>query len=134
MTLTLGMIKADIIAAKQAIDYFEKRQIKNIKNVAAYHLQQAAEKMIKYQIYQAVSNINNRQMYTHDLSKLKDYAESEGLTLIIPEYIDDHLNSISDWEVGSRYDIGFSIRIDILKKCYEVVEKWEKQLQGIRKQ
>ena len=128
MTLTKSLIKADIITAKQAIDYFENRQIKGIKSIAAYHLQQAAEKLIKYQIYSKVSNINNRRMFTHDLSKLKEYAEMEGISLIIPEYIDNHLNSITEWEAGSRYDYSFSVRIDVLKKCYDVLVEWEKMV------
>ncbi len=41
MTLTKGLIKADIIAARQAIEYYESSGIKSIKNIAAYHLQQA---------------------------------------------------------------------------------------------
>ena len=39
MTLTKGLIKADIIAARQAIEYFEKNNVKDIKNIAAYHIQ-----------------------------------------------------------------------------------------------
>lgn len=54
MELTKSIIKADIIAARQAIEYFEQKGIKEIKNIAAYHLQQAAEKLIKYQIYQGL--------------------------------------------------------------------------------
>ena len=53
MRLSKNLIKADIIAARQAIDYYEKKQIKDIKNIAAYHLQQAAEKLIKLQIIKA---------------------------------------------------------------------------------
>ena len=128
MKLSKGLIKADIIAAKQAIDFFESKKIKDIKNIAAYHLQQAAEKLIKYQIYKVLNDSDNRKMYTHDLSKLREYADSEGISLIVPEYIDDHLNSITDWEAGSRYNIGFSIRIDTLKKCAEVIEAWEKEI------
>ena len=66
-------------------------------------------------------------MYTHDLSKLIDYAESESLNLNVPKYIRDHVNTITEWEAGSRNDIGFSIRIDTLKKCYEVISEWERQ-------
>ncbi|MBQ3913575.1 MAG: HEPN domain-containing protein [Lachnospiraceae bacterium] len=128
MKLTKGLIRADIIAAKQAIAFFEEKKVKDIKNIAAYHLQQASEKIIKYQIYKVLSDTDNRKMYTHDLSKLREYADSEGIPLIVPEYIDDHLNSITDWEAGSRYDIGFSIRIDTLKKCAEVIEAWEKEV------
>ena len=128
MTLSKGIIKADIIAARQAIEYFEDKQIKDIKNIAAYHLQQAAEKLIKYQIYKVVKKPNNHRMYTHDLSRLKIYAESEGINLIIPEYVVKHINTITDWEAGSRYDYGFSVRISTLKKCYEVIANWEKQV------
>ena len=128
MTLSKGLIKADIIAAKQAIEYFEETGAKDIKNVAAFHLQQATEKLLKYQIYKGLNEINNRQMYTHDLSRLNEYAESEGLDLVIPDYIKKHLNTITDWEAGSRYDMSFSIRIDTLKQCYGVIEGWEKQL------
>lgn len=46
-------------------------------------------------------------MYTHDLSKLINYAELEQLSLNVPKYINDHVNSITEWESGSRYDIGF---------------------------
>ena len=124
MELTKSIIRADIIAAKQAIEYFDQKGTKEIKNIAAYHLQQAAEKLIKYQIYQVLKTDNHR-MYTHDLSRLLDYAEAEGLTLIVPDYIRNHVNQITDWEAGSRYDFSFVCRIDTLKKCYETVKEWE---------
>lgn len=128
MSLSKGLIRADIIAARQAIEYYDQTHIKDIKNVAAYHLQQAAEKLIKYQIYAALQITENRKMYTHDLSKLVEYAKAENIFLNIPDYICDHINSITEWEAGSRYDIGFSIRIDTLKKCYEIIAEWEKQV------
>lgn len=87
MNLTKGLIRADIIAAKQAIDYYEEHSVKDIKNVAAYHLQQAAEKMIKYQIYKSGVSINNTQMFTHNIERLIVYGESLGVVLNIPEYI-----------------------------------------------
>ena len=123
-----NLIRADIIAARQAIEYFEQNGVKDIKNVAAYHLQQAAEKLLKYQISQSLDKVNHHRMYTHDLSRLIEYADSEGLTLFVPDFIRDHINSITDWEAGSRYDIGFSVRIDTLKKCYDVIEQWERQV------
>ena len=128
MELNKSLIKADIIAARQAIEYFEQKGIKEIKNIAAYHLQQAAEKLIKYQIYQSIDSTDNRRMFTHDLSRLLDYAEAEGLELLVPDYIRNHVNQITDWEAGSRYDFSFVCRIDTLKKCYETIEEWEKQV------
>lgn len=128
MELNKSLIKADIIAARQAIEYFEQKGIKEIKNIAAYHLQQAAEKLIKYQIYQGLASTDNKRIFTHDLSRLLDYAEAEGLELFVPDYIKNHVNQITDWEAGSRYDFNFACRIDTLKKCCETIEEWEKQV------
>ena len=128
MRLTKGLIMADIIAAKQAIAYYDEKGIKDIKNIAAYHLQQAAEKLIKIQIYQGITSINNREIYTHDLRRLIGYAGAQGLALQVPEYIQNHIISITDWEAGSRYDVGFSVRIDVLKKTLEVISEWTEQV------
>ena len=128
MTLTKGLIRADIIAAKQAIEYFESKKIRDMKNIAAYHLQQAAEKLIKIQIYEQCDQVNNIQMYTHQIEKLIVYADSLNINVIIPEYIRENSLVITAWEAGSRYDIGFSIRIDTLKKCCMVIEDWMKQV------
>ena len=62
MKLTKGLIRADIIAARQAIAYYDEKQIKDIKNIAAYHLQQAAEKLIKIQLYRGISQISNKEI------------------------------------------------------------------------
>lgn len=99
MILAKGLIKADIIAAKQAIDYYETNGIKDIKNVSAYHLQQATEKLIVY-------------------------GESLGIPLNVPEFIRDKSLRLTDWEAGSRYGVGLSVRIDTLKKVYKIVYDW----------
>ena len=126
MLLSKGMIQADIMAARQAIDYFEEKHFKDMKNIAAYHLQQAVEKLIKIQIYAHGSNISNRQMYTHNILKLIAYADAICSDADIPEYIREHSLQITDWEAGSRYDVGFSVRIDVLKKMLAVVSEWAK--------
>lgn len=126
MTLTMGLIRADVIAAKQAIEYFESKKIRDMKNIAAYHLQQATEKLIKIQIYKQCSQVNNTQMYTHQIEKLIVYADSLKMNVVIPDYIRENSLVITAWEAGSRYDIGFSIRIDTLKKCCKVIEDWIK--------
>ena len=128
MLLTKGIIRADLVAARQAIEYFQNKGIRDIKNIAAYHLQQAAEKLIKLQIYKSVSDVNNSQMYTHNLDRLILYSESMGVRIHVPDYIREHSVQISDWETGSRYDVGFSIRIDTLKKAYDVISRWEKEV------
>ena len=124
MTLSKGLIKADIIAAKQAIEYYQKHNVKDIKNVAAYHIQQAIEKLIKYQIYKSGVAINNSQMYTHNIERLIVYGDSLKIGLDIPGYIRNNSLKITDWEAGSRYDVAFSIRIDTLKTTHKVVTEW----------
>ena len=68
--------RADIIASKQAIEYYKEHNIKDIKNIAAYHLEQAAEKLIKFQIYELADEVNSARIYTHDIGKLLAYADS----------------------------------------------------------
>ena len=129
MILSKGIIKADIIAARQAIAYFDEKQLRDIKNVAAYHLQQAAEKLIKLQIYTHCGNAGNRQLYTHNSEHLIAYADSLDFGVIIPEFIREQSLQITEWEVGSRYDIRFSVRIDMLRKILAVMTEWESRIQ-----
>ena len=128
MQLSKGLIQGDILTAKQAIDYYEKRKNKNIKNVAAYHLQQAAEKLIKIQIYRNIAAPDYSKLYVHNLEKLIEYAESLGIEIIVPDYVRKNSLLITGWEAGSRYDICFSIRIDAIKKAYDVIAGWYRQI------
>jgi HEPN domain-containing protein len=124
MKLSKSLIKADIIAANQAIEYYESNNIRDIKNIAAYHLQQAAEKLIKIQVYNSGVKYDNKSLYTHNIKTLILYAESLNIGLVVPDYIRKNSSVISDWEAGSRYDVGFSIRIDVLKKTADVISIW----------
>ena len=97
---------------------------KNIKNIASYHLQQATEKLIKYQIYRATANPNNTKLYTHNIEKLIVYADSLDTGIDIPVYVRKRSLEITEWEAGSRCDIGFTARIDTLKRTYSEIENW----------
>ena len=134
MKLTMGLIKADIIAAKQAIAYFEENKIRDIKNIAAYHIQQAMEKLIKIQVYRKSNDYDNHKLFNHNIEKLILYAETLDIDLYVPKYVRDNSLVITDWEAGSRYDVGFSIRIDTLKKAFNEAECWYNKLyeEGIR--
>ncbi|MBR2589776.1 MAG: HEPN domain-containing protein [Clostridia bacterium] len=124
MTLTMALIKADIIAAEQAIEYYNEHNTKDIKNIAAYHLQQAAEKLIKIQIYAKATNINNTSMYTHNLERLIAYAQSLNIDFLLPKYIADNSLVITGWEAGSRYNVDFQIRITTLNKTLSEIQDW----------
>ena len=134
MKLTMGLIKADIIAAKQAIAYFEENKIRDIKNIAAYHIQQAMEKLIKIQVHRKSNDYDNHKLFNHNIEKLILYAETLDIDLYVPKYVRDNSLVITDWEAGSRYDVGFSIRIDTLKKAFNEAECWYNKLyeEGIR--
>ena len=128
-----GIIKADIIAARQSIEYYEKHKIKDIKNVAGYHLQQASEKLIKNQIYEQLDDneIDFNKVFIHDLDKLITYANYNNVDLNVPKYIYNNRTEITRWEAGSRYELGISVRIDTLKKVYDVVSEWYDEIKRI---
>lgn len=128
MNLTMSLIKADIVAAQQAVNYYENSNLKDIKNVAAYHLQQATEKLIKIQIYSKAENLNYANMYTHNIEKLLAYSEKLDISIYVPKYIEDNSLVLTEWEAGSRYNVGFQIRISTLKKTLNEIEKWYEEI------
>ena len=119
--------------ARQAISYFEETHFKDVKNQAAYHIQQAAEKLIKIQIYANAKNVDNRSMYTHSLDRLIRYAETENIPMIIPKYVSDKRSMLTDWEAGSRYDLNFSVKISSLTRAYQEISDWYDALNPMRK-
>lgn len=70
LELSMKLIKADLLMAKQGIELYKNHEIKKIKNQAAYHLQQAAEKLIKIQIYRSGVAYSNKSLYVHNLKSL----------------------------------------------------------------
>lgn len=130
MELSMGLIKADILMARQGIELYNEKKIKEVKNTVAYHIQQASEKMIKIQIYRSGIAFNNSAVYIHNLPKLIAYAESIGIMLVIPDEIRSNALTITDWEAGSRYDLQFVVRIDTLEKYQKIVEDWFNDLKN----
>lgn len=123
--LSAGLIYADILTARQALDTYKKNpKLKNIKNICAYHLQQSVEKIIKAQIYASGFPYNDRNMYTHNIAVLIAYIEKYNIPAEIPEFIERNSHIITKWESGSRYDLHFSIRVDVLEKYLHVIESW----------
>lgn len=123
-----GIIKADIVTAEQSILYFKEHKIKDIKNIAAYHLQQAIEKLIKIQLYDATAQLDNTRLYTHNIEALLAYADDMQIPVIVPAYVRENALTITKWEAGSRYGLGLSLRIDSLEKCTNIVSKWYEEV------
>ena len=63
--LSMGQIEADLFVAKTTIEEAKKlssKAGKYYRGLAGYHLQQAAEKLIKIQIYASGAKIDNAKM------------------------------------------------------------------------
>ena len=74
---------------------------KYYRGQAGYHLQQAAEKLIKIQIYNSGVQINYAKLYRHSLDDLITYAMSLGITISIPKWVDEKKYTITGWEAMS---------------------------------
>lgn len=124
MTLNMELIKADITASEKMIEEYKLNKYKSSKNISAYHLQQAAEKLIKIQIYKLAKPDANLKLYTHNISALLKQAEINDIVIYIPPYIRKNSMIITTWEASSRYDFDFSVRIDTLEKTHKEISLW----------
>lgn len=129
--LSVAQIDADLFMADSAIrksENISNKAGKHLRGLAGYHLQQAAEKMIKYQIYDSGIQIDYSKMYRHSLDDLMSYARSLGISLIVPPWVNAKKYVITSWEAEGRYNLHFVIRIDTLKRCYGELTQWRNQL------
>lgn len=131
--LNMAQIKADLFLAKASVEEARRRTpkaAKYIKGQAAYHLQQAAEKLIKIQIYHSNSPIDMKKIYKHSINDLIIYANDLGVTLMIPEYVSKNRLQISSWEAEGRYDVHMVVKITQLEKCLYEIEEWINELES----
>lgn len=124
----IAYAKADIRASRSALEAIMAGEgnEKATKGVAAYHAQQAIEKILKAEIYRVNPSISPRKMYTHKIYDLCDLAEYNGIR--VPREIKDKAYMYSDWEAAGRYDLHFSVRVDSVEKALRLVEKWMKEI------
>lgn len=129
--ISFGQIEADLYMAESAMkraSALTSKDGKFYRGQAGYHLQQAAEKLIKIQIYASRQPINNARMYRHSLDDLMTYAGSLGITLDIPQWIKQKKFTISGWEAEGRYDLHFVVRLDTLQRCFQELQTWFNRL------
>ncbi len=122
----LSKALSNVITARQALVSSKEFNSKDLKNCAAYHVQQSIELILKYLIYN-VSEYRNedeiKQIYTHDLDKLiKKYIVL--YSIYVPENIKKNAKTYTLWEAESRYDLHFSVRVDSVLKAIKSVEDW----------
>ncbi len=97
-------------------------------NIAAYHLQQCTEKVIKGALECVGVTVPN----THRIAKLLQMVSNNGANLIVTDWIDDHAEMLSEWEAESRYNMDFVVErrkldraiseIGIFEKCRKELE------------
>ncbi|MBP3197060.1 MAG: HEPN domain-containing protein [Butyrivibrio sp.] len=114
---------SDLVLARQAIcNYQSNNGLKDMKNLASYHVQQAIEKMLKYCIY------NNqpggvKELYIHDLDRLiKDHCVKYGIS--VPRKIVKNANEYTRWEAESRYALKYTVRITSIISALVETEDW----------
>ena len=125
----LSYAKADIRAARLALESVRAKEgnEKATKGIAAYHAQQAIEKIIKSEIYKVNPDISPRKMYTHKIYDLCAIAKTNHID--VPKGIKEKSYMYSDWEAAGRYDLHFSVRIDSIEKALRLAENWLKQIE-----
>ena len=129
--LSVAQIDADLFMADSAIrksEVISSKAGKHLRGLAGYHLQQSAEKMIKYQIYDSGVQLDYSKMYRHSLDDLISYARSLGIPLVVPSWVNEKKYVITGWEAEGRYNLHFVVRMDTLKRCYKELIQWRKQL------
>ena len=124
----IAYAKADIHASKAALEAVKAKEgnKKATKGIAAYHAQQAIEKILKSEIYKADPCISPRKMYTHKIYDLCVIAEGYGI--IVPKSIKNNAYKYSDWEAAGRYDLHFSVRTDSIEKALCLAEEWLREI------
>ena len=119
-----------IINAKQALDNYQKLHIRDLKNTAAYNIQQAMEYLFKYSIYNCMQYNNGetdsdniKQIYKHDLDALyKLYCKP--YNIYVPEPIKKNAKSYSLWEAESRYSLNFQVHVNSIAAAIKYTEQW----------
>ena len=120
---------AGLVNSTQALEAYQKTSIKDIKNTAAYHIQQSLEYIIKYLIYNSSGYNKGKkeeaitQIYSHNLDLLiVQYCDA--YQIIVPQKIRDKAALYTSWEAESRYSLGFSVRIDAIRTAIKYTSDW----------
>jgi len=111
----LSIAKADVKMSELALTTTNDEIM---QNMAAYHTQQAIEKIIKHLLIQKRGYGNN----DHDLARLVVDAKEEGID--IPEWVDENSYEISKWATTIRYNSNFKTNRDSIIDYNSKIEEW----------
>lgn len=132
--LNIYQIKADIVLAEKAVEVSKSQKAhyaKYLRGQAAYHLQQAAEKLIKIQLYRSGKVLDHAKIYKHSIGSLLTYADDSNINLLVPAIIRKNAELLTAWEAEGRYDVHIVVRTDTLEKYLQVINQWYAELSAI---
>lgn len=88
------------------------------QNAAAYHTEQAIEKVVKHLLIQKRGYGNN----THDIGQLVADADAEGIAL--PNWVDENSYEISKWSTTIRYNSNFKTNREKISQFNKELHAW----------
>lgn len=94
-----------------------------MQNTAAYHIEQAFEKILKSII---VDN-GGQAGITHSIMELS--KDLEEMNINIPEWVKENDDEITAWSTTIRYNANFKADHDIIEKVISLTENWIKELE-----
>ncbi|MDF2614510.1 MAG: hypothetical protein K0S71_2296 [Clostridia bacterium] len=112
------LARTDLQMAQNNLKLLEDEQDEVYLNYIAYHVQQAAEKMLKFQIEMQ----GEQYPHTHKIGVLVDKCLS--LQVDIPELLQDYDVVITEWATGTRYDSAFVTSRRQLVKVIDCLDNW----------
>lgn len=122
---------SNVVASRSAMYEYSKQPNsklgKNMKNIAAYNIQQAIEHILKYLIYNdskySGGESSVRQILTHDIDRLiQRYCVPYNIK--VPDKIVKNASIYTKWEAESRYSLQFSVRKDLIYTAIKETENW----------
>ena len=111
----LDIAKENLIIAKNIYESFDDEIM---LNYAGYHLQQSVELTLKYILF--MNGIDFPKV--HSINQLINVFEKNDMLDLIPEYIDDNSDMITNWESQTRYILDYQISRRKIVKAFPEIE------------
>lgn len=124
--------QADIKVAKYLISaQGNPSNDEGIRDIAAYHVQQAIEKELKHLLHD-LNGVDDttRRFKTHIIEELIQQAEE--LDLEIPDYVKEIAFDLSEWEAASRYSESSIAVTNEINDAISVYDRFVEYINALR--
>lgn len=109
------LAEADLKVSETLLNSFNDELI---QNNAAYHTEQALEKLMK-----SLKEANGANAtITHNITTLR--KDLEELKIEVPEWVSDMDDEISSWATTIRYNANFKSDHDSIDKANKLIREW----------